>query len=308
MPRNGRRSVIRDIRTRANAVRTHHNLGPETSRFISSLPFFFRLDAESRNQTKSLEIIYPHIPLLRYCITRAAHSRRCKLHQRYLLRQSSDPRFVYSRRACLESARAVVQYEGLLGQLPSSIVTARMGIAVHFTHLALVVLVMDSCFNRAKADQIQIKAEVKATLQMFEDDKHASPLLSRFLSSLYHILQKHQVNLNDSLTSTPDQIPPFIHEPNPEALNSLGDDQMQFTHLDSTQTTQALLSIHPLTSFGRIPLKAKQILIYSPGIIFFLLSTHGHYDKKGKIIVERPSGQRETTCSFSVHICAITRK
>jgi hypothetical protein len=77
--------------------------------FLSDLPFFFRLDAESRQQSKALETIYPKIPNLRYCITTAAHSKRCKLHQRFLLRQSWDPRYAYSRRACLESARAVIQ-------------------------------------------------------------------------------------------------------------------------------------------------------------------------------------------------------
>ncbi|KAF2494749.1 hypothetical protein BU16DRAFT_550586 [Lophium mytilinum] len=46
--------------------------------------------------------------------------------------------------------------------------------AVHFTHLALVVMVMDLCFNRDAADEAEIKAEVKKTLQMFEDAGNTS--------------------------------------------------------------------------------------------------------------------------------------
>lgn len=201
--------------------------------FLSSLPFFFRLDAESREQTKPLEIMYPSIPLLRHCITRAAHSRRCKLHQRFLLRQSSDPRYTYSRRACLESARTVIRfYEDLSGNESPRIVTARMGIAVHFMHLALVVLVMDLCFNRDEADEAEIKTEVRNGLQMLEDTKNVSPLLSRFSSSLCHILQKHNVYLAGSLTSTSDQVASFDHGTNPEASVASDVDQMQSIDLD----------------------------------------------------------------------------
>ena len=48
--------------------------------FISSLPFYFKLDAESRSRTKPLEAMYPKIPISRYCITTEAHSRRWKLY------------------------------------------------------------------------------------------------------------------------------------------------------------------------------------------------------------------------------------
>jgi hypothetical protein len=73
-----------------------------------------------------------------------------------------------------------------------------MGMAVHFTHLALVVMVMDLCFNKHENDEVKTKAEVKAALQMFENASNVSPLLARFLSSLCDVLQKHKVHLADS--------------------------------------------------------------------------------------------------------------
>lgn len=195
--------------------------------FISNLPFFFRLDPESRRQTKPLEALYPNIPLQRYCITRAAHSRRCKLHQRFLLRQSSDPRYAYSRRACVDSARAVISfYDGLSSDCSPWILTARMGIATHFMHLALGVLVMDLCFNKNEIDEVEIKAEVKAGLQMFEDTQHISPLLGRFLSSLRNLLQKHRVYLHDSRTSKTDSM---IGDANYNTYRAGDDHQMQFS-------------------------------------------------------------------------------
>jgi hypothetical protein len=196
--------------------------------FISSLPFFFRLDPESRKQTEPLEAIYHNIPLLRYLITRTAHSRRCKLHQRFLLRQSLDPRYAYSRRACLESARAVIQYyDGLSSNVCPSIVIAGMGILIYFMHLALVVLVMDLCFNRAEADEAEIKMEVKAALQMFEDTRHVSPLLGRFLSSLHQVLRKHNVYLSDPFTSMTDQGDSFVNAIKSDALNPPENDQIK---------------------------------------------------------------------------------
>jgi len=201
--------------------------------FISNLPFFFKLDAESRRRSKPLETIYPKIPILRYCLTTLAHSKRCKLHQRFLHRQSVDPRYAYSRRACLESARTVVQvYKYLQEHNSPSTVTDHMGMVVNFTHLSLVVMVMDLCFNRDEADEAEIKTEVEVALQMFEDASNVSPLLGRFLSSLRDVLRKHQVQLTDPLMIATDSVAEFSHDITLAAFNNPSNyDQVQFTRL-----------------------------------------------------------------------------
>ena len=201
--------------------------------YVSSLPFFFRLDAESLSRSKTLETIYPKVHISRYCITIEAHSRRCKLHQRFLLRQAVDPRYAYSRRACLESARAVVRgYEDLRDHDDPSTLPELMGMAVHFTHLALVVMVMDLCFNRDEADESEVKAEVKGALQLFEEPKNASPLLGRFLSSLSDVLQKHKVQLTDPetvVTNNATGLAPNVISD--DSYNSSNDVQMHSTRL-----------------------------------------------------------------------------
>lgn len=172
------------------------NIDKKLIEFTSSVPFFFRLDAASREESKALETIYPMIPVWRYLVTTAAHSRRCKLHQRFLLRQSMDARYAYSRRAALESARAVIQvYGDITGFYSPTTLMARIGIAVHYTHLAIVVLVMDLCFNKGATDEEEVKADVRETLRIFEGIRDRSPLLSRSLSALNGILQKHNVDL-----------------------------------------------------------------------------------------------------------------
>lgn len=199
--------------------------------FNSSLPFFFQLDAESRRRSKPLEITYPKIAISRYCIITEAHSRRCKLHQRFLHRQSLDSRYAYSRQACLESARAVIQVYGDLREHENpSTAPELMGMALHFTHLALVVMIMDLCFNRDQADEREIKAEVKAALNMFEDGRSASPLLGRFVSSLSDVLRKYEVHFPKSPTLENSDVDNFPHEI-VDAFNSPIDySQMQSTH------------------------------------------------------------------------------
>lgn len=199
--------------------------------FISSLPFFFKLDADSRRRSKPLESVDSRIRVSRYCITTEVHSRRLKLHQRFLHRQSVDPRYAYSRRACLESARAVVQgYEDLRQHGSSATVPELMGMAVHFTHLALLVMVMDLCFNRDDADEAVIKREVKAALQMFEDAREASPLLRRFLGSLDDVLRKHKVQLSDPLNMATDNVAGSADESMMDAFNNPSDQgHTQFT-------------------------------------------------------------------------------
>lgn len=167
--------------------------------YVNTLPSFFKLDAESRSRMRWIEMSYPNLPESRYCTMVEVHSRRCKLHQRFLHRQSLDPRYAYSRQACLQSARIVVwAFKDLQDHDSLSTAPELMGIAVHFTHLALVVMIMDLCFNRNQADGAEIKAEVSAALQMFDNAQTPSPLLDRFLNSLLEVLRKHDVQLNDA--------------------------------------------------------------------------------------------------------------
>lgn len=205
--------------------------------FISSLPFFFKLDAASRQRSKPLEMMYLNIQLQRYCITGAVHSRRCKLHQRFLLRQSSDPRYAYSRQACLESARTVMQfYDGFSDQNPPRTLRHGIGIAMHYIHLAMVVLVMDLCFNTDQADEEAIKEEIRAGLQMFEDTQHASPLLGRFLSSLCSIMRKHNVDLTDPLNASYGPDAHSGHAVDLGTFDPTHGEQSQFGHLQLDMT------------------------------------------------------------------------
>jgi hypothetical protein len=174
---------------------------------LSNLPFFLRLDHNSREQSRMLEEIYPRVPFMRNCLAMAIYSKRCRLHYRFLIHQGSDPRFTYSRDACMESARTVIQLfdepSGVSGT--AQMEKARMGLVVQSTYLALLIMVMDLCVNRNAPDEEARKLEVGSIMARLETLKPISPLLSRCLDALGDILLKYDITLQGPiLWSAPD--------------------------------------------------------------------------------------------------------
>jgi hypothetical protein len=158
--------------------------------FFYSLPVFFRTDSDCLEKTRPLELVYPKIPIMRYCILTAAYSRRCRLHQRFLLRQSDDARYIYSRQACLESAEAILELYQPQKGTDSPTAMAQMGIVMHCTHLALTVLVIDLCFNQT-LDQANVKTLVSMAFRNLQEAAEVSPLLRKSLKTLKDMLRRH---------------------------------------------------------------------------------------------------------------------
>lgn len=188
---------------------------------ISNLPYFFRLDHNSREQSRMLEEIYPRVPFMRNCLAMAIYSKRCRLHHKFLIHQDLDARFAYSRDVCIESARTVIGlYDEPSGPLDNvQIEKSRMGLVVQSTYLALLVIVMDLCVNRDAPDEEGRKIEVGEIIARLERLRPTSPLLGRCLDALENILLKHRIMLqepvlwsasdNDPLRNptTPDDMP-----------------------------------------------------------------------------------------------------
>ncbi|KAJ4351630.1 uncharacterized protein N0V89_006973 [Didymosphaeria variabile] len=173
-------------------------LDQKLAQFLATMPRLLQYDSPNN---KLLESIYPQLPSWRYCIAKTALSRRWKLNQPFLLRQNLDPRYGYSRRACVESAQAVIRgYASLKKTNEMSTLLTRMGIAVHFTHLALSVLIMDLCFNKRETDVAQIKEDITTAFSIFADAPTVSPLLAKSLASLKAVLQQNNIEL--AITST----------------------------------------------------------------------------------------------------------
>lgn len=121
--------------------------------FLTELPPVLRVHDDTAYDSTRDKDLPGEIVGLRYYINTSLHGRRCKLHQPFLIRQSTDPRFAYSRKACLESARTVLRLQERLGgpfPNPNPTQPQRIGSKIHFLQLASVVLVMDVCFNKGE--------------------------------------------------------------------------------------------------------------------------------------------------------------
>lgn len=106
---------------------------------------------------------------------------------------------MYSRRACVESVHVVIAgYTDLFEYNATSTLLMRIGIAIHFIHLALSILIIDLCFNQFQTDVAQIKEDIKAAFKIFGDAKVVSPLLRESLVSLEAVPQRNNIDLTDA--------------------------------------------------------------------------------------------------------------
>lgn len=165
--------------------------------YLDQLPVFFRIDPNTHEALTPADEAHPYLPIIRYYITVTTHSRRCRLHQPFLIRQHVDSRYEYSRTACLDSARIIIHMQKSLRQGMSSPTTLhqRLSTVVHFVFLALVVSVMDVCFNRAAGEDAFRTNQVTEAFKILQDAKSHSILAGKLLNSLFETLQKHKIRL-----------------------------------------------------------------------------------------------------------------
>lgn len=171
--------------------------------FIVSLPPFFRLDWKDDNDTQ------PQLATQRYLIHLGAHTRRSKLHQPFLVRGFVEPKYAYSRTACLRSARTILNVCRVLQEKQGNLtyIPARLGAVVHHVFTAAVVLVMDLCFNKVDGKEEQRQEEVMQACRMLDELKRDSRMAAKFLSPLMEILQKHKARLLDQHSFSSTSIP-----------------------------------------------------------------------------------------------------
>ena len=137
------------------------------------------------------------IVLQRYTVNLALHARRCKFHLPLLLRASYEPNYSFSRKACLDSARAVMRLKLDLTEENGSlwISSSKLGGFLHLYFYATVVLVMDLCVNWAAGEEAARKEEIQEAIQTLEQAKQQSVAASMFLDSLVAALRKHSIRL-----------------------------------------------------------------------------------------------------------------
>lgn len=144
-----------------------------------------------------------HIATQRYMINMTANTRRCKFHQPFLIRGFTDPKYRYSRDACLQSARAVLAIQQDL-ENEGYLAMGMFGLSGMNHHLffATIALVMDLCFNKEDGPGKEMKEKLKKeevwrACRILDAAKEKSLVAKRFLESLVDVLRKHGIRLVD---------------------------------------------------------------------------------------------------------------
>ncbi|RMJ23401.1 hypothetical protein PHISP_05735 [Aspergillus sp. HF37] len=153
-----------------------------------------------RGQGCDIDRQFPHMVFQRYILATSVHSRRFKLHQPFLCRNSCRGRYgryELSRNVCLESARTVI---GINHQLQNDTTFPdsahnRLTTFLHTLFLATAVLVIDLCINKTQTAESH-HLEIAEACNMLKAAETSSPVASRFLIFLTDVLHKHRVQLS----------------------------------------------------------------------------------------------------------------
>lgn len=177
-------------------------LEQKTAGMAVQLPFYFRLDEDSRRKTEPYLSKYPQLATQRYLLQQGFHCHRSRIHRPFLIRGSLDARFQFSRDACLESVRKSLEIRRMLNQEKRGAVlpVARLNFVVYHIFMGALTLALDLCFNKStsEAEDQSRRAELKEACLMLHEAKTEMPAADRFLRPLMELLQKHKIQLQDS--------------------------------------------------------------------------------------------------------------
>lgn len=164
---------------------------------LEELPSFMKIDEHNRRKSEEIMLKYPQMRVQRFSLAMITLTRRCKLHQPFLIRGSVHKEYNYSRDVSLKSARSVINMNRVVERDAGTLFSAdvRLTGISHHIFMATIVLVTDLCFNRGGDDDEERKVEVIEALKILGEAKCRSRIVSKFVESLERVLRKHKVRL-----------------------------------------------------------------------------------------------------------------
>lgn len=173
--------------------------------FLDNLPPFFSLNFEADHLPDSDPRRSTSITVQRYILNCLANAQRCRIHLPYLTKIAKDPKYLYSRNACLEAARMVIRTERKLRteNLPFMLMPLKSSGILHCVCMGIIVLLMDICLNRTfqTGDDREIRMEIFGAFSVLEEAKGQSPFAERILGSFYRVIQRYNIQYVPSETN-----------------------------------------------------------------------------------------------------------
>ncbi|KAL5341037.1 hypothetical protein BJX70DRAFT_396095 [Aspergillus crustosus] len=167
-------------------------------------PHFFRLDHSSRRRYAALYTEYPTLAWQRSLLQQAYYSRLCRLHRPFFIRGARNPQYSYSYMAGLSAARKVIEIQRIIDEeeprlTPSSSVVWSI---MHHTFMAVVMLLLDVCYNPDDILADKRKQEVLDACRMFSKAQNSSSLVKEGINAMMDIMQGHYSQSKSSATTT----------------------------------------------------------------------------------------------------------
>jgi hypothetical protein len=147
-------------------------LDQKYQQLLKSLPPFFHLTNRMDPATYiNLIAEKPYLEPQRYLITFVIHTNLARLHRRFLIRGSTQPKFAYSRMQCIQSAETVLEVRSLVTG-NESVGNFTYIFLAHF-FMAAVILAMDVCFNPNEIRVEHRKKDVLRACRILEEELSA---------------------------------------------------------------------------------------------------------------------------------------
>ncbi|KAM5456177.1 hypothetical protein MaudCBS49596_001198 [Microsporum audouinii] len=167
--------------------------------FIATVPYFFQHEeseggensAMERNQAE-LDKERPYLKWQRVMAQFGAYTRLSRLHRPYLALGARDPRYAYSRMACVRSARVVLEVERRMRKSidPSTPDPSKVWAITYQVFLATAVLAMDYHFNRNEPCAEERAREILECCRTLEAAAVSSIVAARGLKKLREVAAK----------------------------------------------------------------------------------------------------------------------
>ncbi len=147
-------------------------LDQKYQQLLKSLPPFFQLtNRMDPNAYDTLTKEKPYLEPQRYLLAFVIHTNLARLHRRFLIRGSTQPKFAYSRMQCIQSAETVLEVRNLV--IGNGSVGSFTNIFLAHFFMAAVILAMDVCFNPNEIRVEQRKQDVFRACRVLEEDLSA---------------------------------------------------------------------------------------------------------------------------------------
>jgi hypothetical protein len=172
------------------------DIDTEVQTLLNGLPPFFSMPVSEVKRVYNLELFEAaNISRQGHIFRSLCYGQRCRLHLSFLGRGYTDPNYALSRDACVESARRILQLE---------IQSETSGISDHNQYkplglimgvfIACIILLMDLCHSKGSPHHERQREDLSSAFRLLEDVKHESKMAERLITSMTHILHKHQIS------------------------------------------------------------------------------------------------------------------